>query len=64
MTEELIEVYKGYRIVWGYNYHRPPTHRYLPTIKHPTEPGRTMGAKTIKGAKAIVDALVTGTVGW
>lgn len=64
MKPEPIEVYKGYQLVWGYDYQRPPTSRYLPTVLHPTEPGRSMVAKTIKGARAIVDALVSKTVGW
>lgn len=62
MRDELICEYRGYRIVWGFDNTRPPMTKFLPTVLHPTESGRSMVAKTVKGAKAIVDAVVSGAV--
>jgi hypothetical protein len=54
--------YRGYTLTDV----RPGFHRRVWTVAvlHPTERGRSMTARTMAGAKRIVDAICDGTVAW
>lgn len=54
--------YKGFEIRYVQDNSRPATARWLPTIIHPTERGRSIACKTIAGCKRVIDAIKTGSI--
>lgn len=54
--------YKGYEIRYVSDSNRSATARWLPTIIHPTERGRSIACRTIAGCKRVIDAIKAGSV--
>lgn len=54
--------YRGFEIRYVSDSHRPATARWLPTVIHPTERGRSIPCLTVAGCKRVIDAIKAGTV--